>query len=373
MKSNWQNLYQELTGYVAQNPQIKLGRELIKIPAEYRPEFYRRFNEVRSAFVNDEFQNFVMRARPLQESYTRTETEVKSSFCLADVKITPQLRWYVEDPVDGLRRAIYDLLFDLIRDKISMESFVNTGRKAITSFERKLQQEGYQNWVLLSLLNLLKPEKIFGVSLDVGESSIATAEKALPKDAPVMDPQETWEISLEHSLYSIFIVPDVIFYSTLLKKYVSIRSEVNIADWTAKNASENMEWLDIDSNMLFTPGLILIYTHDNLNDLALVRDAKRIAKPDLALVCINVENWWEGGPFEEMECDAEIVQPKAGMHVLSRQVVPREILDRIAYQEVVSGLEEGEGIASTPRIGVKNIEFNSDRLKEYIDLLPARD
>jgi len=369
MTSSWQDLYQELTGYVAKNPQIKLGHELIDIPEEYRPGFYQRFNAVRTAFVKSEFSELIQKARPLQDSYAGAEGELMAQLSISRPDITPQLRWFITDPVDGLQRAIYDLLFDLLRDKIKIESFIDTGRKAITSFEKKLQQEGYQNWAMLSLINLLKPRGLYHVSLEVGSSSIATVEKALHKKDKVNEPETANKISLVHCLYNIFIVPDFIVYSTLLNRYVSIRSEVNLPSWSAVNASENMEWLTMDNNTLFAPGLILVYTHENLNDLALIRDAGRLARPDLALVCRNLDNWWEDKPFEEIDFNREIIKPRLGMHIISRQTVPAEITERLAYQEMVESLETGDNPASAGELTITDTGFEFSAMDKFVDML----
>jgi len=369
MTSSWQNLYQELTEYVAQNPQIKLGHELIDIPEEYRPGFYQRFNAVRTAFVINEFSPLIELAGPLQDNYSGAEGELMSQLSISRPDITPQLRWFITDPVDGLQRAIYDLLFDLLRDKIKMDSFVDTGRKAIISFERKLQQEGYQNWAMLSLINLLKPRGLYHVSLEVGSSSIATVEKALHKKDRVNEPETSKKINLVHCLYNIFIVPDFIIFSPLLNKYVSIRSEVNLPSWSAVNASENIEWLPLDNNTLFTPGLILVYTHENLNDLALIRDAGRLARPDLAIVCRNVENWWEDKPFEEIDFNRDVIMPRLGMHIVSRQAVPVEITQRLAYQEMVESLETDDALFSAPGLTITDTGFDSSGMKKFVNML----
>jgi hypothetical protein len=44
VSDNWQKAYSELKEYTAKNPQIDIGMNVIAIPGDVRPGFYRLFD-----------------------------------------------------------------------------------------------------------------------------------------------------------------------------------------------------------------------------------------------------------------------------------------------------------------------------------------
>ena len=378
MTSNWRSKYEKLTDFITKNPQIKISNELIEIPEEYRKEFYRMVDLTRSAFVEEEYPGFLDRARPLCMGYLEAEREIIENYDVFEVLISNPLRWFVNDPVDGIRRPLYNPLFELLRDRISIEQFHSLGRRSIHMLDDILEAQCYQLWLVLSLTNLLKPDRFFGIDLAVGKSSVSTVSVAQPSEYPVREPVEINKISLVFPEYNTFIVPQILVYSTRISRYVAIRAEPSQATWTVTNASENIEWRPIDRDTLLTPGLITINTSDNAEDLALVRDTRIIARPDLALICREPENWYEEEWFGGLDVSKEILDPRKGLYILSRHEVPQEITSKLEFQEVLNNLSDKEAAGSQPDqeagnnkvdVQITNVGFDASKLDSFINML----
>lgn len=379
MSNKWRDRYEELKDFVVKNPKVeigqdKLGQEYVAIPQEYKPEFLRRFYITISAFVEEEFPELLERAKPLCQSYLLAAEEIKKTPALSEIKLPPPVQWFIADPVDGLRRELYDFLYDLLREKISIEQFASQGRRIIPSRNNELAALSYQYWLVISLANLLKPERFYTVDLTVGKSSQAVVQALGNEVAPVREPEETNIISLHHYTYSsdIFVIPDIMIRSTRINRWVAIKAEPTQANWTADNASENVEWIDIDQEPLM-PELVLVSTSDKLEDLALVRDNKKIARPELALVCREADNWYETRKdWQVLQFTQDFLKPKLGLHVASRPEVPEEVTKKLEFDKVLNSLSTREGEEEGVKgIQVANIGLDVSRLEQYVDMLAS--
>jgi len=341
MSNKWCDRYDELKDFVLKNPKVEIGQKHVAIPKEYKPEFLRRFYVTISAFVEEEFPELLERAKPLCQSYRRAEEEIKKNPALSEVKLPPDVRWFIDDPVDGLQRELYDDLYDLLRDKFSIEEFASRGCRLIPIRNNQLAALSYQYWLVISLANLLKPERFYTIDLDVGGSSQAIVSALGPEEAPLREPQETETILLHHHPFDtdIFIIPNIMTYSTRINRWVGLKAEPTQATWTAKDASENVEWIDIEDEPLM-PELVLVSTGDKLEDIALVRDNKRIARPELALICREADDWYETRKdWHLLQFTQDIINPKLGLHIASRPEVPEEVLESIPYLPLFSTLD----------------------------------
>lgn len=375
MVTTWLEAYSELNSYISDNPAVILESDRIEIPEGHREQFYALFNNVRSLFVQEEFPKFLEHSKQLAESYINAESRALENNCLNEILLPPYLRWFVNDQNDGLRRVIYNPLFDLLRQKTTVEKFRSLGRKYITSHYSSLKVLCYQYWVLVNLTNLLRPESYYYVNLSLGTSSAASVQGAVHDIKPVRKPEMTDSISLAHSLYNIFIVPQVLVYSTAIDRFVAIRSEPTAATWTAENRSKNIEWLPVGQQPLMS-GLITINTSDKLEDLALVRDVDVFARPDMAFICREPEKWYEQSwveQFEEMNYNHEILKPRKGLFVLSRPDVPEEFISKIEFQSALRNLSDQEDTNKECNIKIVNTGLEEKKLSEFVSILDTRE
>ena len=113
---------------------------------------------------------------------------------------------------------------------------------------------------------------------------------------------------------------------------------------------------------------------DSPDDLALIRDAQTIARPELVVVSRETKDWYEKEHewFEEIKINTEIFRPKLGMYIASRDDVPGEILQKLAYQEAIENLSDQEN-TSNAKIRILNLGFDINRLKIIMNKLDTQE
>jgi hypothetical protein len=371
MLQNWCQSYTELTNFIADNPTIKIGSEVVEIPRAYREEFYRLFNLARSAFVEEKFVTTLEQIRPLTQSYLQVEADLMRTMSLTEVELPPFLRWYVTDPVDTLRRPLFDLLFDLLKGKIKIEQFEEAALVSVGRLNNFLREQTYENWIAFSLALLLEPDKYYSIDVSVPQASIARTEAINSNEQPLKEPEESDRITLKREDF-IFTVPDILTHSKKLGKYVGIRIKPEAANWTATNASEKVEWLEIDATVSYLSGLIIVNVGDDINEVSLVSDAIKLRRPEIALVSRGSEEWYKNDAMDEIMFCHENMKPKLGTYVISKESVPLEIIDRdrLDFQNTIDQLiADAEPTPNTVEVNIINSGLDVDKLNRIVDVL----
>ncbi len=326
VSNNWQNAYTELIDFIDKNSEVKIGADKVRLPANLRPEFWRLFNATRKAFVKEELTNLLGEARLLSENYVKAEQEVTKLLCLDDVSMENSLHRFLHDPIDELARGQFDLLFDLLKEKLDIQTFEERALKNIKASYRSLYRSGYEKWVALSIVKLLEADKLYQLTL----RQIAREEKVrmrITAKEPVPPAKESKRLSFEHEQAPLLVVPDYIVHSTKINRYVSARSEYGAALATASNTSEQRKWYPLDTIVALEPGLNLYYLADKPEEISLVADAQKICKPDLNVECRGQKDWYEKEGLEKVKLHNYMLKPRLGSYIVSREPVPEQKLD----------------------------------------------
>jgi len=396
MSNSWQKAYSGLKDYIAGNPKIEIGKTVIAIPGDVRPEFYRVFDTVRVAFLKEKFQTLLDEAIPLSKNYAEIGQEVTKSLRLADIKVSASLSWFLNNPVNGLIRSLFDPLFDLIKSKIDTDTFEHVALTNIENSFSKLFRSGYEKWVVLSLANLLAPDKAHAVPVgDAHMDSSETDGDVVPglREEPVPEPKETKHLSLGHMGEAVFIVPDFIVHSAKLNRYVSIRTDIAEASWTARLVSDKREWYHLRSLMRQYTAIahwpdLAIYIDEQPEDLALVADFGRFCRPDMIVECMEQADWYQQGGLDRVKRNHDFLKPRLGSYVVSRLPVPEEAFkelmpEPVAREPAVEGATsiepEPEKVSGEPEkqpldIHIITAGYDQSQLAPIIDtLLPSEE
>jgi len=326
---------------------------------------------VRVAFIEEEFPDLLNEARTLSQNYTTVEGEIIRRLGLTRVSKPVGLDSYLRDPVDWMTRVLFDPLFDLLKGKIDVEAFEQVASSTIERpFYRDLYRLGYQNWLALSLVELLSPTKIFDVPIAEFNDSIFQEEGtpvAGARAESVPRPRETKCLSLAHyGGMEAFIVPDFIIHSAKINRYVAIRTEPIDAAWMATTASEKREWYSLNSlrkeysPVVLWPDLI-VYVDDEPCELVLIADSQRICRPDLVMECMEQEGWFDKEGMEKMKLRHNTFRPRAGTYIVSRESVPEQ-----AYRELML---EQESRKQESAIRILAVGFDQSKLEPIIGAL----
>jgi hypothetical protein len=162
----WKNAYALLQQFIAQNEEIILTGSEISIPQPVREEFYRRFDAVRKAAVEDHLDMLPVNARVLSDQYIQVEQEVLTLLGVEKIGMPVDLYVFLHNPEEGLIRALYNRLFDLLQKKISEDEFEKLSVADLDAAAGDLYRLGYERWAGLVMIKLLEPDQSFFVDLD---------------------------------------------------------------------------------------------------------------------------------------------------------------------------------------------------------------
>ncbi|MDI7260219.1 MAG: hypothetical protein QME90_09890 [Thermodesulfobacteriota bacterium] len=329
MGREWFQAHMKLKNFMMEHPEIQITHRVIAIPENVRPEFYRQFNQVRTAFLKEQLPNFPRETKRLKENYVKAEEDVKGLLELEEIFIARDLYHFLNDANGRLAQELFDLLFNLLKGQIDDETFEKEAARYLKRSYGELFQWAYQKWIVLSLVILLKANKIFSVTVPPVEMT-PRGPKIVVEPQSVPKPQESRQLSLLRDTTPVFIAPDFIIYSPMINRFVSFGAEIGNLDirsgvmWKAAEASPGREWYNLEAleplwrryNTLNLRFDLIIYTHDKIEDIALIADSERICRPDLILVCMERVDPLEKA-LEKASLYKTFLNPKYGTFIFS--------------------------------------------------------
>ena len=329
--NGWHRAYTKLLDFITEHPEIEIGASRIRIPQSVRTEFYLLFNAVRTAFVEQKFADLLNEARPLSEEYTKVEGEVIKLLELEEISLDTSLYRFLHNPFDALARRVYDLLFDLLKGKIDIDTFEGVSSKELRDSFRRLYRSGYVKWLALSLVKLLEVDKSYQIiprELDYVEGVLM---EATPFEASAPAPEESKRLIFKHESAPVqFIAPDFIVHSTKVDQYYAIKLGLGKALAVAFDTSERREWYSLDSIAAMGSGLTFVYVDKNPEEISLVADRERICRPDLIIECREQKDWYEKEGLEKVKLNHDSLKPTLGTYIISMMPVPEK-----AYKELM--------------------------------------
>ena len=168
---------------------------------------------------------------------------------------------------------------------------------------------------------------------------------------------------------------DFVVHSAAANRYVSINSGMVDAFWTAKNLSDNREWYSRKSLNKDYYGVkwpdFMIYASDEVRDVTLIADYTKICRPDLAIMCMDQEDWYQAGELERIKLTHAMTRPKMGTYVVSLKAVPEaaftELLPQPVASEPPSEAASDEPEEQEPGIHILIVGVDSSKLAPIIE------
>lgn len=374
MVSQWKTRYIELTDFVKSNPSIKIGSSIVSIPLPVRREFYSIFDSVRKSFIEDNCAGYINLGTKLGIAYAKTDSAIVDKLGLEPVEIYQETQWFLNDPVDGLMRVLFDPLFQLLKGVIDLETFQNESPKLIENAFYNYLREDYLYLVQMALVAALGADKSYRTPVidDISDNLMGEGHENVGQhtgDVPA--PLEVSNISLVQRNVVSFVTPRIIIHSAELSRFIGLHSNFVEPQWTANNVNPNIEWLDfialrndygvtkirpdIKSPIEFGKILpdILIYSSAEVNNLALVADHKYIMRPDLSIEVMENPSWQQQGKLPVIKQHHSVMRPRLGTYIICLEPAP---LDAITVEEY-------------PDIHLINAGFDMEQLNILIDVL----
>ncbi len=341
MSEAWRETYAALADFIARHPGIELSPHAIVIPAEVRPEFYRLFDQTRADFVRESFPAQLEQGLTLGRAWGALSQAITADLGLEAIDIHQNLKWFLQDPVNGLVRALYDALFDVLQGKGDLASFAQKGAELVAQDFRRYYGEGYQRWATVSLLRALAPDQLLQVPvqdtyneatiLDSGTVSGVTV-------ARVPEPVPTKRLIFVQAPETAFLAPKIIVRSTRLQTFVSFRPDFYDPQWKTETLSAAQEWFSLQEIRKehgrhgLWPDLALYMARD-VRDLALVAEFYHIARPEVVVEIREGDDWYAREGLAAVWRHAAVLQPRRGSFVLCAAPVPEAALQELATQD----------------------------------------
>jgi hypothetical protein len=322
--NGWHERYTKLTDFIVKHPEIKIEVGHVRLPKSIQPEFYRFFDAVRTSFVEERFPILLNEATTLSQNYLKAEKQATECLRLDGISMEEvRLGSFLKNPIDYLSSILLSLLFDLLKGKVDIEVFEQTASKIIkTSFEQ-LWVWGYEKWVSVSLLNLLKADRLLQVTPRKFTSDTEKARMglALPfEEFP--PPQESRHLSFKHKKAAVFIVPDYIIHSAKVNRYVALRSQMGKPYASTQLVHNKREWLIPDSKSIVDPGITFVYVDEKPDEISLVAEARKICRPEFIIECRGQKSWYEKEGLERVSLHHDALKPRLGTYVVSMEPLP---------------------------------------------------
>ena len=354
MVETWQISYEELKQFITAHPSIEIDATSIVIPGDIRPGFYSLFDKVRAGFVKERFASQLEKSYVLSVAYSEAAKAAKEEMHLESIEIDASLNWFLLDPVNGLMRVIVDPLFELLKGKVDLEGFTRTGETAISESYKMLFREGYERWGSLALLNLLTPERLWaGKTQDFYTGPTMEGDIIGSNQGDfVPDVVESKKIVFDNLVRASFVVPNQLIYSGRTQAFVSLLLRWYLPRWKARLVSEKMDWIDLKQtykdfgNANLWPDMMVHVTDENPDDLKMIADYYRLARPDVIIEFMEEDDWYDAKRVEDIVRHNRVLNPSLGSYVVSRVKVPPEAFKPQEASTVVlsSGTNPSEGM-----------------------------
>ncbi len=369
MSSRWQDAFTGLQDFIKVTPSITISTLVLAIPGDVKAEFYRLFDDVRLAFVEEKFPALLEEAGILSQNYIRAEQEVKELIKLDGIVALGFLNRFLHEPKSELIRGLTNPLFELLRGTIDSGTFEQQCLTDVQITFDRSHRLGYAKWVALSLVKMLESDRLFTVTPP--ESKLDGHGEPLCCELDVPSPQESKILSFEHgpNNFPPFITPHFIVHSAKLSRYVSFRSElVAPGEYIALNYSaDKREWylteaIKKEYKAARTNPSLLIYIGDELDELALIADKDRMCRPDMIVEYRELGDW-DDKDMPAMTKLYDILNPKLGRYIVSREPLPMQVSQETSPAPAVPQLLVEQETETEERAANRSLTIGFDQSK----------
>ena len=159
--------------------------------------------------------------------------------------------------------------------------------------------------------------------------------KATVDDFP-SDIEDGKKLVFDNLVRASFVVPGALVYSTRVNAYVSVKSRWYLARWQAKLWNEKLEWLETKKLWReygtgnLWPDMMIHMTDDRPEDLKMLADYYRVARPDMVVEYMEEDDWYDAKRLETVMRHNYVLNPRMGSYVISRATVPPEAFHPLA-------------------------------------------
>jgi len=353
MLENWNQAYNRLTDFITNHSEIRIETSVTRIGEAVSKEFYQLFRVTNEAFINEQKSDLLKKAEVLSKNYLDVEEEIIRLLGIKRVNLLPRVENFLRNPREELVKELKNPLFNLLKGKIDITKYKDEALNNLVSYLDLLYQQGYETWIILTLMKLLQADKLYRVEADQFDDD----ELYIHGDyveIPVQSPKELTELSFRHYPTVGIVVADQIIHSVKNDHYVSFRLHVIEPKGKAPNKSKKVEWLPLPFDAIINLGsnIILVYTDKVLGELSLIADSQVIARPDLIIDCIGLTTSFNENSLANLKKYTKEFKPRLGTYLIFNQPIL-----------------EGEYLKESNSINVNNALIQKNRQEKGSDAI----
>ncbi len=324
MKNSWHDAYKEIRDFTSSHPAVEVAVDTLSIPESLRAEFYRLFDNVRMRFISDNYAASLNEANRVISKHEEVKKDVVLGLRLSEIKVKSSLADFLDDPLSQITRTLYNPLLDLIKGKLDLTAFEEMTKKNIDATFYKFFRDSYESWVTLSILKLAAPDEVYCVPVPEQSADVCVSDNVIGpgiREELLLPPMLANRVSFDLTPYCPYIVPKTIVHSRRLNLYLSLIQDFHEASQRAYNVSDKREWLEVAEVLnRFGQGRlwpdIAIYVGDQAEELSLVADTYRFARPDILISIMQREDWNDAGRIELAKRRHDAFKPVIGSFVI---------------------------------------------------------
>jgi hypothetical protein len=303
----WNEAYESLRRFVAENPGIIINPSEISIPAEVKDEFYLRFDRLRLAVVEEHYSHLPVDIDTLCRNFLEIEKEVIGMLGIESLSMPVDLSSFLRTPKEGLIRIIYSRVFDLLQGKTTSDVFEQQCVEDLKTSSSDLYKLGYEWWAGLVVIKLLDPDQAFGVDLDEDYKPFLTELK---------------EISFGRQAHHPTIrIPEFVIHSRKLDRLVAVKmalaNEIEAFAVRFKPPVRPKKRTG-DTSLALESRVMLLSFMSGPDEVPIIADIydRILTSPDLMVECITAQDLQDCEAVEQVRLRIESMNPRLGLSLL---------------------------------------------------------
>lgn len=304
----WKQKLDVLKEYISSNSEIYIDMHEISIPEHLRDKFYEYFDDIRNTFVEDFFTSLSLDVDTLCGNYNQSEKELIDCLKLESIDLPVDLMSFLHNPREGMVRWLYNRLFEMIQEKISIKDFEQIAENDLFSTTAEMYRLGYETWAIFTLIISLEPDKTYAVELDEEYNPIVGELKEV-----------AFGRQFNHTTKRI---PEFIIHSKKLNSYFAVKMplgrEVEAYYLPHEIPKKMLRDRTGDTSYVLDSRVMFLSMLKNLDEIPVYAEIseRKFESPDVIIEFLTEEDIDDADRISHIQTRAGIMKPKFGSAIV---------------------------------------------------------
>ena len=340
----YQEAYQALQDYIANEPSIEISDSCVMVPKEVHPELNKRIDAFKYAYIQDQYADVIRFGEELQAKLLPLKASFQELSGLTIGTDYPELSWFLEDPTKGLGRMISNQTRDVVYKRIAFEEYENRCKRVLNSTVKMVKHFGVMRFIEFSLMLKYAPTKSYWVPVVDNIEDNCLGEGHENPGLHVGNVPFTMQnniVNFNSNPFISFNVPNYILKNDSKPYYLGFKDNIVEAEWTAKGLDTELEFISITElkarynlsnsrpdmtkkgsyEMDAVLPSLLIYADTSAEKIRLVADYVSILRPTICVELVE-EDILTDERLAHIIRQNEALRPKLGTYVVFNGEAP---------------------------------------------------